>query len=87
MRSLLCDFFMRSNLCALFYATNIIRINIRDKKSIFLFSGMRSIAFTGLAKQSYRAGEDIEEGERKEGRREKKKREEGKEGGMKGGES
>ena len=29
--------------------------------------------FTGLAKQSYRAGEDIEEGGRKKGRRPKKK--------------
>ena len=29
--------------------------------------------FTGLAKQSYRAGEDIEEGGRKKGRRQKKK--------------
>ena len=30
-------------------------------------------AFTGLAKQSYWAGEDIEEGGRKKGRRQKKK--------------
>ena len=42
-------------------------------------------AFTGLAKQSYRAGEDIEDWGRKKGRRQKKKREEGKknERGMK----
>ena len=31
------------------------------------------MAFTGLAKQSYRAGEDIEEGGRKKGRSQKKK--------------
>ena len=31
------------------------------------------VVFTGLAKQSYRAGEDIEEGGRKKGRRQKKK--------------
>ena len=31
------------------------------------------MAFNGLAKQSYRAGEDIEEGGGKKGRRQKKK--------------
>ena len=35
-------------------------------------------ALTGLAKQSYRAGEDREEGERKKGRRGKKKEKRGK---------
>ena len=41
----------------------------------------------GLAKQSYQAGEDIEEGGKKEGKKAKEEREEGKEGEIKGGES
>ena len=35
-------------------------------------------AFTGLAKQSYRAGGDIEEERKKEGKKAKEEREEGK---------
>ena len=35
--------------------------------------------FTGLAKQSYRAGEDIDEGGKKEGKKAKEEREDGKE--------
>ena len=42
-------------------------------------------AFTGLAKQLYRAGEDIEEGGRKKGRRQKKKEKREKKGKLKEG--
>ena len=41
--------------------------------------------FTGLAKQSYRAGEDIEKGGKKEGKKAKEEREEEKEGKLKEG--